>query len=175
MATSHIDLTTDLITVREYMHTSYHPDCDYVDGRIEERNLGEREHGELQARIYFLLKRQRVLVPFLETRLRVSATRYRVPDVCAYQTKPTESVFTEPPALCIEILSPEDRMNRIARVAQDYLSMGVPAVWLLDPLEKKAYVADISAGFHEVRDHISTADGRVVFTLAEIFSEEDLF
>jgi Uma2 family endonuclease len=66
-------------------------------------------------------------------------------------------------------------MNRIAKVAQDYLSMGVPAVWLLDPLEKRAYVADLSDGLHEVRDQIATADGRVVFTLHEIFSEDDVF
>jgi Uma2 family endonuclease len=164
-----------LVSVSEYLSTAYHPDVDYVDGRLEERNLGEREHGEPQARIYFLLKRQRVLFPFLETRLKVSATRYRVPDVCAYQKKPTESVFTQPPDLVVEILSPEDRVQRITKVARDYLAMGVPAVWLLDPLEKKAYVADSSLGLHEVKDEIATSDGRTRFSLAEIFSDEDFF
>jgi Uma2 family endonuclease len=164
-----------LVSVREYLSTAYHPDVDFVDGHIEERNVGEREHGELQARIYILLKRQRILVPFIETRLRVSATRYRIPDVCAYEKKPTESVFTQPPVLCVEIVSPQDRIHRITDVAHDYLCMGVPTVWLLDPLQKKAYVADTAAGFHEVMDRIATADNRVVFSLAEIFSEEDLF
>ncbi len=27
------------ISVSEYLHTSYRPDCDYVDGMVEERNL----------------------------------------------------------------------------------------------------------------------------------------
>src|SRR5580704_12261637 len=31
-----------LISVEEYLASSYKPDCDYVDGHIEERNLGER-------------------------------------------------------------------------------------------------------------------------------------
>jgi len=164
-----------LISVRQYLSTAYHPDVDYVDGVIEERNVGEREHGEMQFRMTLLLKRQRILFPYMETRLRVSATRYRVPDVCAYDKKSTESVFTQPPALCVEVLSPEDRMNRISKVAQDYLSLGVPTVWVLDPLEKRAYLADTLAGFHEVKDRIATTDGRVSFPLAEIFSEEDLF
>ena len=33
--------------MEEYLATSYRPDCDYVDGEIEERNLGEKEHSIL--------------------------------------------------------------------------------------------------------------------------------
>src|SRR6202142_234423 len=33
----------ELWTVREYLRTSWSPDREYVDGRIEERNLGEKE------------------------------------------------------------------------------------------------------------------------------------
>jgi len=29
---------TEFVSVREYLTTSYRPDCEYVDGRIEERN-----------------------------------------------------------------------------------------------------------------------------------------
>jgi Uma2 family endonuclease len=36
------------VTVDEYLHTSYRPDVDYIDGQIEERNLGEFDHGDLQ-------------------------------------------------------------------------------------------------------------------------------
>ena len=31
-----------LISVEEYLRTSYRPDCDYVDGEVLERNMGER-------------------------------------------------------------------------------------------------------------------------------------
>jgi hypothetical protein len=30
------DHQAELVSVREYLTTSYRPDCDYVDGRIEE-------------------------------------------------------------------------------------------------------------------------------------------
>ena len=68
------------IPVDEYLVTPYHPDVNYSDGRIEERHVGEKEHGKLQFRVVYLLKRRK-LAAFIETRLRISATRYRVPDI----------------------------------------------------------------------------------------------
>ena len=38
-----------LIPVSEYLNTSYRPDCDYKDGEVLERNVGEKPHGLLQA------------------------------------------------------------------------------------------------------------------------------
>jgi len=46
-------------------------------------------------------------------------------------------------------------------------------VWLLDPLGKKAYVVDAALGFHEVTEQIATTDGKVVFSLEEVFSESE--
>src|SRR5437016_10905075 len=40
-----------LVSISEYLSTSYDPDCDYVDGVIEERNLGENNHADLQTTI----------------------------------------------------------------------------------------------------------------------------
>ncbi len=37
-----------LISVEEYLRTSYRPDCDYVDGEVLERNVGELDHSWLQ-------------------------------------------------------------------------------------------------------------------------------
>jgi hypothetical protein len=43
--------TGTLISVSEYLSTSYRPDCDYVDGRVLERNLGEFDHATLQTAV----------------------------------------------------------------------------------------------------------------------------
>jgi hypothetical protein len=40
--------TSSLVSVDEYLATSYRPDCDYVDGVLLERNAGEFDHGRLQ-------------------------------------------------------------------------------------------------------------------------------
>ncbi len=37
MATAHLSL-------EEYLRTDYEPDCDYLDGQLEERNAGELDH-----------------------------------------------------------------------------------------------------------------------------------
>jgi hypothetical protein len=38
-------------TVHEYLSTNWSPDREFVDGRIEERNLGEYDHGAVQAHL----------------------------------------------------------------------------------------------------------------------------
>ena len=37
-----------LVPVEEYLSTSYDPDCDYVDGELEDRNVGEKGHSKVQ-------------------------------------------------------------------------------------------------------------------------------
>ena len=40
--------TATQLPVSDYLHTSYSPDCDYVDGELQERNVGELDHAEVQ-------------------------------------------------------------------------------------------------------------------------------
>jgi Uma2 family endonuclease len=96
---------------------------------------------------------------FTEIRMRVSPSRFRIPDVFATVGDPGEEVLTKPPFLCIEILSPEDRMSRLEIRIDDYLQMGVPYVWLLDPFTQKAYVATATDGLREVKSGVLRTSG----------------
>ena len=40
-----------MISVEEYLHTMYRPDCDYIDREVRERNWGEHNHGRLQGAV----------------------------------------------------------------------------------------------------------------------------
>jgi hypothetical protein len=40
--------TATLVSVSEYLQTSYRPDCEYIDGEVRERNMGELDHSRLQ-------------------------------------------------------------------------------------------------------------------------------
>ena len=106
-----------LVSVDEYLHTVYEPDCDYVDGMLLERNVGEKDHGQLQCAILFYLWEGRNLwniFAIQELRVQLSPTHYRITDICVVVgPQPDEQIFTSPPFLCIEILSPEDRMSRM--------------------------------------------------------------
>jgi len=52
-----------LISMEEYLDTAYSPDREYVDGRIVERNLGERDHSRPQRKLigFFFERESRYL------------------------------------------------------------------------------------------------------------------
>lgn len=82
MATMPIDET--FVSVREYLRTSYSPDCEYVDGRIVERNVGEKEHSLLQKYFTLLFGFNEAawgVVVYPELRTQVARAKFRIPDV----------------------------------------------------------------------------------------------
>jgi Uma2 family endonuclease len=159
-----------LVSVEEYDSTSYEPDCDYVDGELEDRNVGTKSHAKAQSKLLVALGiRYPSLFVVVEQRVRVSATRYRVPDVCAMLAEPDEEVFTQPPFLCIEVLSPEDRASRIERKIADYLKFGVRYIWVIDPGTREAFI-HTATGMHAVEDGtLRTTDPDIAVPFAEIF------
>ena len=132
------------LSVDDYLHSAYSPDVDYVDGALEERNLGEWDHADLQGELTALFRNNRTewsvrTVP--EIRVQVAPTRFRVPDLCVMPASWTKTqIVRVPPLLCIEVLSPEDTFHRIRARAQDFLRMGVPEVWIFDPIQRKVSV-----------------------------------
>src|SRR5215472_1614409 len=103
-----------LISVEEYLSTSYDPDMEYVDGVLLERNVGEYLHSLVQSNVVFALRRKYPGIKVLpELRSKVNDTRYRVPDVCVLLANPGTKVLMEAAFIAIEILSEEDRMSRM--------------------------------------------------------------
>src|SRR6202163_2378234 len=128
--------TGSLVSVHEYLTTSYRPDCDYVDGMVLERNLGEYDHARLQGEAFaYFHARQKEwgLRAVPEQRVQVSPTRFRVPDVCVVKGEPSEQIFRTPPFICIEILSKDDRLSSMQDRIADYLNFSVRYVWVIDP------------------------------------------
>ncbi|HEY3825986.1 MAG TPA: Uma2 family endonuclease [Bryobacteraceae bacterium] len=126
-----------LISVEEYLHTSYHPDRDFIEGEVLERNEGKRRHSYAQAQVAIWFGR-RTELPCLqsltELRMRVGQNRIRIPDVVVCEVPlPEEEVFTSPPYLCIEVMSPDDTIAAMQDRLEDYLQFGVPNVWMIDP------------------------------------------
>ena len=138
-----------LTPLAEYLSTSYHPDRDYVDGEVQERNLGEFDHAAIQAFLtsWFYQHRQEWQLHVLpEVRVKVSADRVRIPDVgLVRRDHPVEQVITHPPLAVLEILSPEDRVLRYNERLADYRQMGVRHVWVIDPANKTGYDCSTTA------------------------------
>ena len=163
--------TTAHVSVDEYLNTVYRPDCDFVNGEILERNLGEWDHNTLQMALgsYFFSRRREWnlwIVP--EQRIRVRANRYRIPDLCVVLgPEPKEQVLTVPPFLCVELLSPSDRRSRVKERIDDFLEFGVSYVWLIDPQTRRAWVYSPELET-EVADGILRA-GHLTVPIAELF------
>lgn len=166
--------TVTLVSLQEYLTSTYHPDCDYTDGVLIERNVGTKDHSKLQGEVFAWFRaRRRVLqlAAFPEQRIQMAPRRFRVPDVCVVALpEPDEQVFTAPPYLCIEILSPEDGFPKLQERLDDYLRLGVPNVWILDPASRRGWWITREGHFEALDGVLRTRDGRVEMPLAELFT-----
>ena len=165
--------TGTLVTVEEYLSTSYRPDWDYVDGRLVERNCGEWSHGELQVGIGSYLMSIRKSLGFyvgFEQRVQIAATRFRVPDICVVLgSRPTTPILHEPPFLCIEILSTEDRASKVLKRIGDYLNFGVQYVWVIDPKTREGTVYSSSGGWEAKDGVLTTRNPEIAVSLTDIY------
>ena len=165
-----------LISVEDYLASCYEPDCDFVDGHIEERNVGEVTHARLQLRIgsYLLTRYENEgLVAMTEVRVQVRPARFRVPDVCVTVGEPGEEVLTKPPFICIEILSPEDTLRAMHEKAAEYRQFGVENIWIIDPEPRIAY-RYTGASLEEVKTgELTVLESPIRVLLSEMFAELD--
>jgi Uma2 family endonuclease len=161
-----------LIPVDEYLRTSYRPDCDFVEGEVLERNVGKRRHGYAQARISaWFIERQQVLhlVPLTELRMRLAPSRIRTPDVVLSEVPlPDEEVFTSPPYLCIEVMSPDDTVAAMQDRLDDYLQFGVPNIWVIDPWKHRGWAVTAEGWATAAGGIMVTADGRIAMPLVDV-------
>jgi Uma2 family endonuclease len=137
--------TKILMDVEEYLRTSFEgSDCEYLDGEVVERNMGEIPHGDVQSALGHLLRRLRKTLGIrvlIETRIQIHSRRFRIPEIAVWRDDNIGTrIPTVPPFLAVEILSPEDRMVRMTAKIQEYLSIGVEWVWVIDPEERAALV-----------------------------------
>ena len=167
--------TEELWTVREYLRTSWSPDREFVDGRIEERNLGEKEHSIIQGYLAFLFNLKRAewgVRVYPELRTQTRATRFRVPDILVVRTgEKFERYVTQPPLIAIEILSPEDTLRAIQAKAAEYRLFGVENIWIVDPEPRIAY-RYVDGALEEVRTGELTVPGTPIrVVLNEMFAD----
>ena|SRR5690242_1393557 len=127
-----------LISVEEYLRTSYHPDREYRDGVVLERNVGSLSHAKLQTLLSrYIGNRARDwnVEVFVELRIRAREGWLPIPDIAVYERPaPTEEVPTRLPLLWIEILSNDDTIKDVREKIQDAIACGAPWLWVIDPV-----------------------------------------
>jgi hypothetical protein len=74
------------------------------------------------------------------------------------------------PFVCIEVLSPNERLRDLRNRIDDHLATGVGYVWLLDPLTRQVYTFTAEAGLQEFRGAIlRTQNPNFELPLSEVF------
>jgi Uma2 family endonuclease len=161
-----------LISVEEYLSTSYEPDMEYVDGVLVETNVGEWKHGMAQSNIIYALRQKYPDVKIVpELRSRTRASRFRLPDVAVVLEPPTGRYLTEAPFIAIEILSEEDRVSRLIEKLKEYAAWGAPNIWMFDPGPREMYVFKNDSLLEIKGDVIATESPRLELTRDEIFQD----
>ena len=141
--------TATLVSLGEYLTTTYNPDLEYADGVLIQRNVGTQLHSALQFAVaaYFgPLSKDYGIKGFTECRLRMPGVRYYLPDVMLVERPCARGkVVTDVPAVVIEIKSPDDRFDEILEKCLDYEFLGVPNIVVLDPDFRRQYVFSAQA------------------------------
>ena len=69
-----------------------------------------------------------------ELSIQTAENRFRIPDICV-RDKRTGALL-----LAIEILSPDDPTDIAWHKTREYLAMGIPHVWLIDPVTRTGQI-----------------------------------
>lgn len=158
-----------LISVDEYLSTTYKPACDYLDGVLRPKPTPTWNHSMIQSQILQLIN---LNFPGFRAGAEVSVlvrpNRYLVPDVVVQESRRVQSPYPEEPVyLCVEVLSPSDRLSDTIAKCEEYHAWGVRFVWIVDPEERRAWEFPQGQRLHEVRD--SLAAGELAVGLADVF------
>ena len=168
-----------LVSLEEYLASCYEPDCEYNEGVLEERNVGEFEHSWTQAILATIFNSHIEswgTFALTEQRVQISPLRYLIPDVTVLRKGlPREPILTRPPLIAIEIMSPKDTLRAAKAKAREFRAFGIENVWVIDPYKRVAYRGS-ETGLELVADGELTVPGTDIRVSArELFEKLDQF
>jgi Uma2 family endonuclease len=123
------------------------PASEFIDGQIIQKTMPQGEHSRIQQKlptaINAVLEDKKIALALPELRCTFSG-RSVVPDVAVFtwENIPTRpdgtiaNIFTLPPDWAIEILSPDQSVNRVVVNLLYCLDHGSQMGWLIDPAER---------------------------------------
>ena len=163
--------STTLVTVDEYLSTTYKPACDYLDGVLRQKSMPTWNHSVIQSQISYLVIRDfPAFRTGSEVTVRLSPTLYLVPDLIVQAVSHIQRPYpTDPVHLCVEILSPDDRLSETISKCEQYHAWGVPFVWIIDPDERRAWEFPQGHRLHEIREDGTMTAGPIALALADVF------
>lgn len=160
---------TAIVSVEDYLRRTEKPYCEYVDGVLYAKSMPTKLHALLEKILMRLLDRQGVEA-LSEVHVRLSPTKFLIPDVIAAPT--IQGPYpTEPVLLCVEILSPEDRIGALLAKCEQYHTWGVPYCWVVDPEKRTAWQYPSGGEPEHIARTGSLTAGHLSVSLEELFAD----
>jgi Uma2 family endonuclease len=164
--------TNTQITAEQYLRMTFEHDAEFVHGEIVERAMPDYIHSRIQVLLAVLfesLRRTHGLLACAELRMKLAPDVYRIPDVAVFTEPPRQPVPDTPPLVAIEILSKDDRHSDLMQKLEEYLTWGVPNIWVVDPTTKR-FSAYTHLGLQNVSS-FSLPDYPFQLTPSDLFSD----
>jgi Uma2 family endonuclease len=150
------------------------PTCEFVDGELIPKPMATKKHSQVQGNLIRLIgsRYDETLNPLPELTTRLRETRFYVPDLAIEDlAKPIQGRYpgpNDPVLLCVEIVSPPDRVGKLFGKCEEYHKWGVPYCWVIDPERKSAWEYFPSDPEPRRVENSLTA-GPILLDLAEVF------
>ena len=152
---------TSLITGDELLTMGDIGPCELIDGRIVSMSPTGDEHAVIESNLVhelklFVRQHKRGLVRSGEVGIYIRRwpDRIRAADVAFVSTdrlaKPVKGFLEVAPELAVEIMSPTDRWVDIRGKLDDYFSIGVERVWIVEPERRTVLVYRSTTDFNEL-------------------------
>ena len=146
------ETTTRLVTGAELQAMGDIGPCELLDGEIVRLSPAGEVHGYLESRLTFFLYRFNqdaqtgwILGGEVGIYIRHNPDRIRGADLAFWSKErlpdgPSTGFSEVAPDLVVEILSPTDRWVDMRQKIDDYFSIGVDTLWIVDPEEETVFV-----------------------------------
>ena len=129
-----------MVSVEEYIDRfidgDEKPTCEYKDGVLIPKSAGTKKHSQVQANVAILIGNTylQTLNPLTELTTRLREGRFLFPDIAVEElAKPIPGRYPgkdDPVLLCVEIVSPPDRIGKLFGKCEEYHKWGVPYCWV---------------------------------------------
>jgi len=123
--------------MEEYLRTSYEWEPEWVDGELVERSLPNNAHSKTQDDIAFAFRKAKNVSRLFcrpQLRIRVSPSRWRIPDLAVFADREPEGDYPSNVFCAVEILSPGDSLAEALEKFSEYAALKIPHIYLADPI-----------------------------------------
>jgi Uma2 family endonuclease len=161
------------VTLAEYLRRNDEPECELIAGELVPKPMGTYEHMTMERRLQKLLEpfERRGMGEVVCELTMVHIEEARVPDVVFVQpgARFENGVLMDPPLLCVEILSPSQRLSELFAKCELYHAWGVPHCWVIDPLGKATWEYHRDSTVNSLADNGVLRANEIEISVADLF------